>query len=94
MQCVIVLPHPAPPPTSQSSHASFKQFLEYLHALPQRSRAPMTVLPPLNKRRPHQGVDAPRDCIIHIRELWIERIDGGPGCWADALPDRPRSRYC
>lgn len=82
LQQVIILPHPPPPPGSSVSEACYRQFQLYLHDLPERVKAPLEVLPPMIKARPHQGLDAPKECIVNLRRLWIARIDGLPGCWA------------
>ncbi|KAI0823589.1 hypothetical protein BC628DRAFT_1411598 [Trametes gibbosa] len=86
LQEVIILPHPPPPPSAAESTACYVRFTHYLHELPERVRASLTVLPPMIKARPHQGVDAPKECIVNLRRLWVERINGGPGCWAAGPP--------
>ncbi|KAH9852765.1 hypothetical protein C2E23DRAFT_859750 [Lenzites betulinus] len=87
LQRVIILPHPPPPPGSaESAVLCYVQFTHYLRALPERVKAQLTVLPPMIKARPHQGVDAPKECIVNLRRLWVERIQGGPGCWATGPP--------
>ncbi|KAI0371634.1 hypothetical protein BV20DRAFT_152869 [Pilatotrama ljubarskyi] len=84
LQMVVILPHPRPPPDSPLFVIGFEQFLLHLRQLPQIAKVPVTVLPPLVPKAPnHHGVDAPRECITMFRDQWIDRIEGGPGCWAE-----------
>ncbi|KAI8982798.1 hypothetical protein BD414DRAFT_548866, partial [Trametes punicea] len=85
LQRVVILPHPPPPADlhAGSSPASYSRFMLYLRELPQHVRVPLTVLPPFQLDRPYHGVEAPPECIVRLRGLWMERIEGGPGCWAD-----------
>ncbi|KAI0664765.1 hypothetical protein C8Q70DRAFT_11959 [Cubamyces menziesii] len=91
LEYVMVLPHPPPASDLQSGFAAiaYAQFLQHLREMPEHVKVPMTVLQPLIKRRPHQGTDAPPECIVHLRELWMERIEGGPGCWVDDVVAEP-----
>ncbi|KAI0636541.1 hypothetical protein C8Q77DRAFT_1154475 [Trametes polyzona] len=86
LQEVIILPHPPPPSGSSTSEGCYQQFTHYLRELPRRVKAPLRVLPPMIKARPHQGLDAPKECIVNLRRLWIARIEGQPGCWAVGPP--------
>ncbi|KAI9065473.1 hypothetical protein FKP32DRAFT_1610697 [Trametes sanguinea] len=96
LQQVIILPHPPPPPDLQaaSSGAEYSQFLAHLHELPEHCRVPVKVLPPFCMNRPYHGVKAPRECIARLRGLWMERIEGGPGCWAEGQMEGPAPLQC
>ncbi|KAI0362594.1 hypothetical protein OH77DRAFT_1416868 [Trametes cingulata] len=84
LQKVVILPHPRPEADSAMSVVGFEQFLQHLRQLPQLAKVPVTVLPPLIPKAPnHHGVDAPRECIMMFRDQWIDRIEGGLGCWAE-----------
>ncbi|OSD08419.1 hypothetical protein PYCCODRAFT_1429488 [Trametes coccinea BRFM310] len=96
LQQVIILPHPPPPADLQatSSGATYSQFLAHLHGLPEHCRVPVKVLPPFRMDRPYHGVEAPRECIVRLRGLWMERIEGGPGCWAEGQMEGPAPLRC
>ncbi|KAI0647489.1 hypothetical protein C8Q79DRAFT_631077 [Trametes meyenii] len=89
LQKVIILPHPPPPPGSAAlSQSHYLIFMQNLHELPQRAKVPVELLPhhlvPM-----HEGVASPRECVLRLRGLWKERIEGGPGCWAQGLVAGP-----
>ncbi|KAI0672781.1 hypothetical protein C8Q78DRAFT_969874 [Trametes maxima] len=89
LQKVIILPHPPPPPGSTAlSHSHYHIFMENLLELPQRAKVPVELLPP-HMVPMHDGIASPRECIARLRGLWRERIEGGPGCWAQGLTAGP-----
>ncbi|KAI0722274.1 hypothetical protein C8T65DRAFT_704799 [Cerioporus squamosus] len=79
LQQIIIQPHSPPPMGGPcgTPHTVFSGFIDSLHAACKpchNPKLPTVLLPPSRNMREH-------DWEAKMRDQWIERICGGPGCW-------------
>ncbi|KAI0748414.1 hypothetical protein C8Q80DRAFT_737766 [Daedaleopsis nitida] len=85
LEQVVVQPHPGPPPNPDGRPStmalSYRDFLAHLRKSARKARVPVVLLPAMEAPNPAQGVDPSRGCILRLRGVWMNRIEGGPGVW-------------
>ena len=91
LQQVVIQPIPGPSPGTRQGTAelSYRDFISYIRKSAAKARVPVVLLPPMELPKMAPGMDPSRGCIMKLRGVWQQAIEGKHLTWETPVTEPP-----
>ncbi|KAI1788382.1 hypothetical protein LXA43DRAFT_643103 [Ganoderma leucocontextum] len=91
LEQVVIQPRPGPSPGARQDTAelSYRDFVNHIRKSAAKARVPVLLLPPMDLPKLAPGMDPSRGCIMKLRGVWQQAIEGKHLTWEGPVAEPP-----
>ena len=91
LEQVVIQPKPGPTPGARQDTAelSYRDFISHIRKAAAKARVPVVLLPPMELPKMTPGMDPSRGCIMKLRGVWQQAIEGKHLTWECPVTEPP-----